>query len=726
MVLLVWAWLCGAQAGVTVSLPATDAEVVFDDTAQAAVEQGMQALSSGRFDAAGRSFRALAEAGGGLSARYLEAMAWYEGGQLRLSEKAVQRVLEVDSQHGPALSLYGLVLADTGRGQEALRILDKALGRARVNGDQRLEAQVVLNQGLVHLDMGELGRARQTLTQAVELARAVPDDALVASAQENLGTVAALTGEGGGEADPVAAVAAHLRKGELDEARAAVPRPSEHDRRGQVRALLADALVDRTAGRLDDANAKLRTALGLAREGGLVRETAACLAELGTLYSLGGRFDVALQLYQEAVGLVAGTSFRLREVAYRVEAGRVAVRLGDMDQANNQLEVAAMVAGRIEDPLGQARIEELQGQIDERTDRPEQAASHLESAITTYERFGHTADVARVSTELAAVWAGRDAGRTRKAESQALRAFQAVNNPAGPAHVQVSLGLGYARRGDLDRALQAFLKAAELGEALGTERGTQIASHARENAAQALKALGHTDDLADEMAQATELEGVMARQEAFQAAEQAYKRGLDAYNEGRHGQAVAAFTEAVKGFSRLGERGHASTSRRGRGWAMRSAALLLPADQALPYLEQAEQDALAVGDTELRVKARTGAALAAAELERKDATRRLTEAAELAESAGLNEEAGLAYARIAEVATSMDTRASAARRAYDLRGTDDAEAVYAMYSVAVDAYNAGDAELALSLAQEIAPHAGSLAEAVEGVRSAAEQSLTQE
>ena len=83
----------------------------------------------------------------------------------------------------------------------------------------------------------------------------------------------------------------------------------------------------------------------------------------------------------------------------------------------------------------------------------------------------------------------------------------------------------------------------------------------------------------------------------------------------------------------------------------------------------------------------------------------------------------MAYARIAEVATSLEARASAARRALDLRGAQDAEAVYAMYSVAVDAYNDGDAELALALADEIAPNAGSLQEAVEGVRTAARAAL---
>lgn len=719
MVLALWAWLLTAHAGVTVTLPATDAEVVFDDDARGAVEQGMTALAAGRFDEAGRSFRALSEAGGGVPARYLEGLAWYEGGRLRMAQKATEKALSRDPQHGPALSLYGLILADLGRGSEALDVLDEATGRANLSKDRSLQARILLNQGLIDLDRGELTRARQRLTEALVAAEEAADPGIVAMAKENLGTLSALAGEEGRGGDPMAAVTAKLRAGDVAAARASVPKPAEHDRRGQARALLADAVVDRAAGDLDAANVKLRTALGLAREGGLLRETSACLAELGTIYSLSGRFDIALQLYQEAVGLVAGTSFRLREVAYRVEAGRVAVRLNDLEQARNQLAAAAVVVKQTEDPLALARIDELKGGMESRSDRPGEAAERFESAIGVYRARGHTVDVARVYTELVSLWAGRDESKMRKAMRKALEAFSAVDNAAGPAHVKMAQGLGYARALDLDRALAAFLEAAELGEKLDTDRGRQIAAHARENAAQALKALGHTDDLADEMAKATELSGVMARQEAFQAAEAAYQRGLDAYNGGRHDAAVEAFNEAIRGFGTLGERGYATTSRRGRGWALRGLALQVGPEQAIALYGRAEQDGLAAGDAELRVKARTGGALAAAELGNKDAQKRLSAAAELAEAAGLPDQAGLAYARVAEVGDSLETRASAARRAFDLRGGADAEAVYAMYSVAVDAFNAGDADLALSLADEIAPHAGNLAEAVEAVRTAA-------
>ncbi|MFK7930239.1 MAG: hypothetical protein AB8H79_18775, partial [Myxococcota bacterium] len=662
--ILMLGWLATAFAGVTVSLPASDAEVELDDSAGAAVEQGMQALSAGRFDDAGRAFRALSEAGAGPVAHYLEALAWYEGGRLRGAQTAIDALLAKSPEHGPGLALLGLIQADGGRGDEAMSSLERA---ARVAGDdRRLKAQITLNRGLILMDQGSLGQAQKSFETSASVATEVGDEATLRVARENLATLAALTGAGGQGGDAISTVVARLRTGDVAGARKSVPKPSKSDRRGAVRALLADALVDRAEGAFDAANVKVRTALGLAREGGLVRETAACLAELGTLYSLSGRFDTSLQLHQEAVGLVAGTSFRLREVGYRVEAGRVAVRLGDLRQARNQLDAAEAVAARTEDPVGQARIHELRGQIFAREDKVPEAAAKLESALSTYQKRGHRADEARVATDLVSLWAGKDEGRTKTWSQRATKAFQAIGNTAGPAHVQVAAGLGYARRLDLDSALAAFLEAAELAEALETDRGRQIATHARENAAQALKALGHPDALADEMATATDLQGVMAQQAAFAIAERSYQKGLEGYNRGEYAAAYEDFDSAVKAFVKIGETGHANTSRKGRGWASRGLALRAEPSAALPRFESALRDATAAGDGELRAKAQVGAALSAADLERKDAAKRLTAAADVAERGGYKDEAGLCLARLAQVAESFGTRAAAARRAVDL------------------------------------------------------------
>jgi tetratricopeptide (TPR) repeat protein len=716
------AWWGLAVGAPTVTGPDSTESITLGDDASDAVEQGRRDLEAGRFDAAGRAFRALAEAGGGPGIRYLEALAWYEGGQVRRARAALEPVLGPLDDRGEALALYALILADLGRGDEALGVLDRAAARAEASGDTALQARVLVDRGLVQLDRGALGEAERLFTAARDRAASAGDDATRELAEENLATLGVLRGGGAG-GDVLSTVAAHLRDGDVEAARAAVPRPPETDRRGTVRALLADALIDRVTGAFDAAHHKLLAALGAARQGGMIRETGAVLAELGTLYSLAGRFDMALQSLQEAVGLVAGTSFRLREVAYRVEAGRAAVQLGDLQQARDQLAAAAVVAEGTEHPLGKARIAELQGQIAAEQGRVDEAAARFEEARGLYVDKGHPLDAARVATDLARLFAGRDEAARARWAALAEGHFAVGRNPAGPAHVRVASGLGFVEREQLDAALAAFLEAARLAEALDTDRGRQIAAHARENAAQALKALGHTDELADEMAQATELEAVMARQEAFSAAEARYDRAREAFDRGDHQAAREGFDGAVTAFRALGETGYAATARRGRGWASRNLALRLPPARAVPLFRQAAADGLAAGDAELQARGLVGLALSTAALDGKDAVERLTEAAEAAETAGLPEEAGRCLAEVAERAESLEARAGAARRVMELRGPGDPEAVYAMYSVAVDAYNDGDHALALALAREIAPHAGDLADSVEAVRSAAQEAM---
>lgn len=723
MLFVTW-WMLAtlAQAGVTVTLPSSDAAVVFDDSSEAAVEQGLTAMGEGRYEAAGRAFRALADAGGGADAHLLEAGAWYEAGQLRLAEKAVKKVLAEDPARGPALGLLGLILTDTGRGEEALEVLARAGAAARSAGDRRLEARTLVNEALVRLDRGELDQAEGRLDAAAAVE--VDDAGIREAIRENRAALASVRGEAVDvQADTLSTVSGLLRRGQVDAARKTIPIPSEHDRRASVRALLADALCDRASGNFDAANVKLRTALSAAREGGLLRESAAALTELGVLYSLAGRFDTSLATLQEAVGLVAGTSFRLREVATRVEAGRVAVRLGDLQQARDQLAAASVVAGQTQDPLGEARISELRGEIASRGEDPVEAAGHYRAARATYVARGHHADAARVATDLVRLYAGVDAGQVRRWSREAEQSFQAAGNAAGPAHVKVAEGLGYARRNELDAALAAFLEGAKRAEGLGTDRGRQIAVHARENAAQALKALGHTEELADEMAQATELGGVMERQEAFAAAEARYDEARASFDRGDYATARTGFDQAVSAFRNLGETGYAGTARRGRGWASRNLALRLEPEPAIALYRLASEDGKAVGDAELHAKALVGLGLASAQVDARDAIERLTEGAAVAEAAGLDAEAGTCFAEIAAKAQHLDVRAAAARRALDLRGPEDAQAVYAMYSVAVDAYNAGAHQVALELADEIAPHAGKLDDAVASVREAAAAAL---
>lgn len=702
-----------AFGGVTVTLPATDREVVFEDDVSPLVTEAMAALSERRFEDAGRLFATLADASRSADLRYLEAVAWYEAGQLRMAERAVRDGVERAPDHGALLSLHGLVQADLGQGDAALAALSRA--EAAAGGDAALLARIRLNRGLVELDRGRAADAERLFTQARDGGRAIGATDVVAAAEENLALVAALRGAPAG-GDALGQVAERLRRGDVKGAKAAVAAGTPVDRRDRIRRLLAEAAIARAEGRLEPSLKTLDEAIALAREGGLVREHSAALAQRGVVNALLGRYGPALDELQQAIGMVAGSSFRVNEVAWRVEAGKVAVRAEDLGQARAQLQAARAASAGVEDPLGAARLAELDGAIAARGDDPQAAAAAFERAIVEYEKRQYWAEAARVATDVVEVWAGRDEAKLAKAEERAAALFAKAGDPVGPAHVSIAEGLGRARRKDLDGALRAFASAATAAEAVATDRGRQVSAIAREDAAQLLLAMGHS---ADAVAKASEwgLEKAVARHERFVAAEQAYSQALGAYNAGRFTDARAGFDTAYRTFTEIGEHGYARTSRRGRAWSEYNAHVAAdPARQFEVYTRLIEEAAV-VQDPELRARSMAASALASATLGRGEAGAALRGAARAAEQMGLHSVAGQCFAELAQRDGDLNQRTEAARRAYELRG--DRVGVYAMYSVAVDAYNAGAYDVAIELADEAMPNAGDLAASLTQVRDAA-------
>jgi hypothetical protein len=76
----------------------------------------------------------------------------------------------------------------------------------------------------------------------------------------------------------------------------------------------------------------------------------------------------------------------------------------------------------------------------------------------------------------------------------------------------------------------------------------------------------------------------------------------------------------------------------------------------------------------------------------------------------------------ADLEPDLAKRIPIARRAFELRG-HDAIGVYAMYSAAVDAYNAEQYTLALELAEAAAPFAGALKGPIDDVRQSSRDAL---
>jgi tetratricopeptide (TPR) repeat protein len=369
-----------------------------------------------------------------------------------------------------------------------------------------------------------------------------------------------------------------------------------------------------------------------------------------------------------------------------------------------------------------ARLEELQAAIAVSEGDFQEASTAYQTALATLDERRYWADSARVASALVVLSAGRDPEGVARWSEEAIGRFQRAGDPLGTAHVAIATGLGLAREGDIEGALEAFVGAARLAEASDTQRGQQVARVARDNAAEALRVLGHSAQ-AVQMATELGLEDAVARHEDFAAAKAAWVEGMAAWDAQEWATARERFDTAYSGFLEIGEHGYAATARRGRAWALWNLAVGQSPVVALPYYEEIVQEAIQVEDPELRVRARAARALSAMEIPQVDAAPLLQTAAEDAESIGMDLVASRCWAGLAELGDDLEARARAARRAQVLDPGGSASA-YAMYSVAVDAYNADEISLALELSQEVLPHAGDLRDAVTAVLEAAQQAAS--
>ena len=83
-----WIWVLGAAwAGGEVATGST-LEIVFEGDPSTEVDAALGDLRARRFAEAGSRLAALADAGGGAEVRWLEALAWYENGDLARADEA--------------------------------------------------------------------------------------------------------------------------------------------------------------------------------------------------------------------------------------------------------------------------------------------------------------------------------------------------------------------------------------------------------------------------------------------------------------------------------------------------------------------------------------------------------------------------------------------------------------------------------------------------------------
>lgn len=666
-------------------------------------------MQAGKYRDAAGLYGSLADAGGGVAARVAEAVALYEAGFPRAARRAAEQALGLDKGNAAAANVQGLAMVDGGDVLRGLAVLEKAAARAT---SPRWRARLHANLGLARLDLGDRAGAGQAFAAARADADPGEDrDTLAAVAAGEI-AIAAMGGTDQGVSRALGSGKLSVARAEAERARGEAISP-----RQRLEAEIVLAAVERAEGKLSAAATRLGAVVSEAREAGLAREQAVGLGALGLVQSLSGRQPIAADTLLAGVEVARAGGYRVVEVDLRCELGLVLIQLGRIDAAaSEQREAGARLAG-MDYPQGVARQAELGGAIAGARGDVATAEAALGRAAAHYAGLGRNLDAARAATALAAALEGAGAAAADAWARKAEGYFAAAGDRLGPAHVALARGLAQARARKLPEALAWMAKAAAAADEVGGGRGAALAGVAREDAAQALVMLGASQDVAAAAAQAG-VGDLVERARAMEEAARSYDAGMAAYAAGDFEAARAAFQRSRAAFEGLAEPQYALRARRSAAWSVHNQLVALPVAQAAPRWQQLVEEAARVEDPELYARAYGAAALSAHATGREDLDARFTECARLAEVASLPEVGARCWGAMAEAGDDLEARARQARAAHALAPAEKGT-VYALYAVAVDAYNAERLDLAVELGRLAKPNAGKLATAVDEVIAAA-------
>lgn len=667
--------LLGLALASPVVVPSS-ADMQIDADEQSLVEDAYTAMAEGRLVEAADLFGSLADGGAGEAARVVQGALLYEAGDLRGAEAALSTAKTPEGRN-----VLGLVLRERGEAERARRIFEEL---ARGSGD--VATMATLNLIALDIDAGHTTEAQSAL-DGLSVEGLAADEAAALSSR-----VSSSREEGG--ASGLDAVGAHLRRGALVSASAELDRMRAvaDTRRERVDVGLAQGAIHRASGRPDDAARTLTDTLALARESGLVWQTAQALFGLGMAHHLAGRDDLALTFLAEAEATHRGAGFHGEAVQVAIELGRLALRLGRVEIAEERLAEAQSALASMSLPPANAAAKELEGGIAAQRGDISGAADAYGVALEYRVASGHYAEAARVATAVVRMNAVESPKRDFR---QALTLFSQAGDDLGPAHVELAYALGRVHAEDLETALVAFAKAAELAEETG--HGDHVVETASRNAAQALILLGASEDAAT-LAVGEGVAGAVEHHRTLIAALKAYDQGLTAYGAGDFKTARSHFFESSTELKRIGEADYAKQAEKAYAWCAYNIAVGLPAEKSWPFWSDVIAEAQRLDDVELEARATAASAMVAVRLGMTGNSRRLGDAAEVAARAGLPDLAARCLAELAEQPGDLPERARHARSAFGLAPDDPATQV-AVYNVAVDAYNGEQYELARDLAE---------------------------
>lgn len=241
--------------------------------------------------------------------------------------------------------------------------------------------------GVLYIRKGEYNEARAALVEAKQSAIRSHDRALEARVSGNLGAIDFFKGDlvtasGHFEAD-------HRLSREIG------------NKQGIARASGNLGLIYQKQSRHDEAEIMHGEALEMARELGNREEEARQIGNLAEVKLAQGDFDAAFRLHTDALALDEGLGNLEGQARHAGNLGEILARAGEMDKAEALFLRALAVDEKLANRYGQARHAGNLGRLYRRQQRRDIAKRHLYRAVRLYEEIEKPAEAAVNAAELA-------------------------------------------------------------------------------------------------------------------------------------------------------------------------------------------------------------------------------------------------------------------------------------------------------------------------------------
>ncbi|MEZ4521064.1 MAG: tetratricopeptide repeat protein [Thermomicrobiales bacterium] len=365
------------------------------------------------------------------------------------------------------LGLYSLVVEallrqvaivlENGDSEGALRILRQAEEVSDRTVDARLRARVAERHGGLQLEAGEFFPAVTNFELALRFARQDEDLALQARSLRGLARGRIQLGE--------VEVATELLR-ELVDLELSIGNIAES---GQAQLELAELLID--ARELDEALRSLAQAREAATTMRDPQMSVRVHGLLGTLMVVRGEADAALEAFEVAVSTSRQIEDAASEVYWLLGAAEAVLRFRRSGDARNMIDRAARLSRSLDNPMYQAQVAGLKGQVALVEGRAQEAARAFGEATDIALDHGRTGIATHYLPILARLALDREeADRAVEHMVQALDLAKELGDSRQLCLLNLQTGRIYRQIDDPERAIPYFRDATKLSDDAGDLR----------------------------------------------------------------------------------------------------------------------------------------------------------------------------------------------------------------------------------------------------------------